>query len=146
MMNVIGRAENSGVISLSTQKNIKKGERKMNVYHVKITEKFEMEVEIAAHDQADAEERVSENWNDEQYIIDAEHFKGASFDCIGLIRKIKDYSIGDYVIASKDALLWGKGQITGIADDEGDNCYIVNFGEDGTCTVHADHMKLDPDG
>ena len=38
-----------------------------------------MTVPIEAKSRAQAEEIAEANWNDSQYILDADHFKGASF-------------------------------------------------------------------
>ena len=54
----------------------------MNLYRVKITETLEMIVEIEAEDECEAEQTASDNWNDGDYVIDGEHFMGATFEVI----------------------------------------------------------------
>ncbi len=51
----------------------------MKSYEVTITEKLEMTVSIEASSRAEAEALVERNWKDSQYILDADHFKGATF-------------------------------------------------------------------
>lgn len=51
----------------------------MKTYKVTITETLKMEVEIQADSIADAEEMISEKWNDGEYVLDADHFVGADF-------------------------------------------------------------------
>lgn len=52
---------------------------KLKTYDVTITETLQTTIPIEAESQAEAEEIAEENWNDSQYILDADHFKGVSF-------------------------------------------------------------------
>lgn len=52
---------------------------RLKTYDVTITETLQMTVPIEAESRAKAEETAKANWNDSQYILDADHFKGASF-------------------------------------------------------------------
>lgn len=52
---------------------------RLKTYDVTITETLQMTVPIEAESRAEAEEIAKANWNDSQYILDADHFKGASF-------------------------------------------------------------------
>jgi hypothetical protein len=51
----------------------------MKTYKVTITEKPEMTVEAKAHSRSEAERLVEKLWNDGDYILDANHFKGVTF-------------------------------------------------------------------
>jgi hypothetical protein len=62
----------------------------MKTYKVTITEKLQMTVEVEAHDRTEAECLVEERWNDSDYILDADHFTGASFKAEPLQRE-RDY-------------------------------------------------------
>jgi len=57
----------------------------------------------------------------------------------------KKFNDGDYVVTSPDALIPNSvGKIVGLADDDYPGTkehYIVDFEEDGTCTVHRDDMN-----
>ena len=52
----------------------------MNVYHVRITEMLERTVEIEAEDKLSAEQTVSDNWRNGEYILDADNFTGVTFE------------------------------------------------------------------
>lgn len=51
----------------------------MKRYDVTITETLQMTVPIEAESLAEAEQIAEKNWNDSQYILDADHFVGADF-------------------------------------------------------------------
>ncbi len=51
----------------------------MKRYDVTITETLQMTVPIEAESLAEAEQIAEANWNDSQYILDADHFVGADF-------------------------------------------------------------------
>jgi hypothetical protein len=51
----------------------------MKTYKVTITEKLEMTVEVEATSRYEAERLVEKQWNDTEYILDADHFKGVTF-------------------------------------------------------------------
>lgn len=51
----------------------------MKEYDVKITETLEKTVTVQAVNQAEAEEKVEEAWNNSEYILDSENFVGAKF-------------------------------------------------------------------
>lgn len=51
----------------------------MKTYDVTITETLQMTVPIEAESLAEAEQTAEENWNNSQYILDADHFVGADF-------------------------------------------------------------------
>lgn len=52
---------------------------KRNAYEVTITETLEMTVIIKASDKDEAEQTVSDNWRNSEYILDADNFTGVSF-------------------------------------------------------------------
>ena len=52
----------------------------MNAYHVKITETLTMTVEVEAETQEEAEQQVSDNWRNSEYILDATNFTGVTFE------------------------------------------------------------------
>ena len=49
-------------------------------FEVTITETSKMTVTIEAKTREEAEKIVSDNWHNDEYLIDAEHFKGATFE------------------------------------------------------------------
>ena len=49
----------------------------MKTYDVTITETLQMTVPIEADSLAEAEQKAEDNWNANQYILDADHFVGA---------------------------------------------------------------------
>ena len=51
----------------------------MKKYKVTITERLEMVVEVEAETPWEAEEKVEEDWNKEEYVLDYSHFNGADF-------------------------------------------------------------------
>ena len=51
----------------------------MKTYEVTITETLQMTVEVEANSKEEAEELVERKWNDSEYILDAEAFKGVDF-------------------------------------------------------------------
>lgn len=51
----------------------------MKSYDVTITETLKMTVPIEADSLAGAEQKAEDNWNASMYILDADHFAGASF-------------------------------------------------------------------
>lgn len=51
----------------------------MKVFDVTITETLKMTVTVEADSQLEAEQLVSDRWNNSEYILDAENFTGADF-------------------------------------------------------------------
>ena len=51
----------------------------MKTYKVTITETLRMEVEVEAVSRSAAENLVEQRWNDSDYILDADNFKGVTF-------------------------------------------------------------------
>ena len=51
----------------------------MKTYEVTITETLQMTVEVEANSRLEAEALVESRWNDSEYILDAEAFKGVDF-------------------------------------------------------------------
>ena len=51
----------------------------MKSYKVTITETLGMTVDIEARSRQEAERIAEENWKNSDYILDADHFKGAAF-------------------------------------------------------------------
>lgn len=58
----------------------------MKRYDVTITETMQMTVPIEAGSLAEAEEIAEANWNDSQYILDADYFVGADFKAKECVR------------------------------------------------------------
>ncbi len=54
-------------------------ENTLQSYTVTITETLEMDVQINAASQAEAEEIVTDRWNNSDYVLDASNFVGADF-------------------------------------------------------------------
>ncbi len=51
----------------------------MKTYEVTITETLQKTVEVEANSRQDAERLVEKNWNDSEYILDADSFVGVDF-------------------------------------------------------------------
>ena len=51
-------------------------------FKVTITETLKMTVEVEAEDEDQAEQMVSDNWHDSQYILDADNFIGVMFEAV----------------------------------------------------------------
>lgn len=51
----------------------------MKEFDVTITETLKMTVTVEADSQLEAEQLVSDRWNNSEYILDAENFIGADF-------------------------------------------------------------------
>lgn len=51
-------------------------------FRVTITETLKMIVEAEAGDKDEAEQMVSDNWHDGQYILDADNFTGVTFEAV----------------------------------------------------------------
>lgn len=51
----------------------------MKEFDVTITETLKMTVTVEADSQLEAEQLVSDRWNNSEYILDAENFTGADF-------------------------------------------------------------------
>ena len=58
----------------------------MNTYRVTIEETLKMTVEVEAQSREEAEAEVVEKYHNEDYILDAEHFKGVEFTTKELTR------------------------------------------------------------
>lgn len=54
----------------------------MKNYQVEITETLKMRVNIEADSPEEAEEIANRNWCNSEYILDAECFEGADFNCV----------------------------------------------------------------
>ena len=62
----------------------------MKSYKVTITETLQMEVEITARNREDACKKIKRNWENCDYILDADYFKGVDFKAEP-IQKERDY-------------------------------------------------------
>lgn len=51
----------------------------MKTYEVTITETLQKTVEVEANSREEAERQVEENWNNSEYILDADSFVGVDF-------------------------------------------------------------------
>ena len=51
----------------------------MKEYDVTITETLKMTVTVEAESQLEAEQMVSDNWRNQEYILDADNFTGVDF-------------------------------------------------------------------
>jgi hypothetical protein len=56
-------------------------------FEVTITETLRMTVAIEAKSRANAEEIAEANWNNSDYILDADHFVGAKFEAASVKRE-----------------------------------------------------------
>ena len=54
----------------------------MREYQVRIKEILSMTVAVEAESMVDAKKVVERNWNDSEYILDASHFQGVSFETL----------------------------------------------------------------
>lgn len=60
-------------------KHLEKGRKTMKTYYVTITETLQKTVEVEAASREQAQELVERKWNDSEYILDADAFKGMDF-------------------------------------------------------------------
>ena len=51
----------------------------MKEYDVTITETLKMTVTVEAESQLEAEQMVSDNWRNQEYILDTDNFTGVDF-------------------------------------------------------------------
>ena len=51
-------------------------------YAVTITETLQKTVTVMATDQCEAEEMVQDEWDNQDHILDADHFKGVRFEAV----------------------------------------------------------------
>ena len=56
-----------------------KEQRTSKNYEVTITETLQKTVTVEANSREEAERQVEENWNDSEYILDADSFVGVDF-------------------------------------------------------------------
>ena len=52
-------------------------------FKVTITETLKLTVEVEAKDGVEAEQLVSDNWHNEQYVLTADNFAGVEFEVVG---------------------------------------------------------------
>lgn len=52
----------------------------MKLFKVTIAETLKLTVEVEANNKAEAEQTVSDNWRNSEYILDADNFHGVKFD------------------------------------------------------------------
>lgn len=71
------------------QEKLASGKEKaaLREFEVTITETLQMKVTVTAKDQSEAEQMVNDAWDNSDYILDAEHFIGASFDALPVTRE-----------------------------------------------------------
>ena len=72
--------------SKTLQEKLEKAKEKAAVreFEVTITETSKMTVTVEAKSREEAEKIVSDNWNNDEYLIDAEHFSGVTFEAAAL--------------------------------------------------------------
>lgn len=63
-----------GTVFIQTERK-----RTMKTYEVTITETLQKTVEVEANSHQEAERLVEKNWNDSEYILDADSFVGVDF-------------------------------------------------------------------
>jgi hypothetical protein len=68
----------------------------MNTYKVEIKETLCMTVEVEANSPEQAEEMVSDEWRNGEFVLDSDHFQGVVFEAKPL-QKSKDYIDDDEV-------------------------------------------------
>lgn len=51
-------------------------------FKVTITETLELTVEVEAEDHCEAEQMVSDNWRNSEYVLDADCFTGVEFEAV----------------------------------------------------------------
>lgn len=56
----------------------------MKEFKVRITETLQMDVYVEAEDAQSAVEQAQANWKKQEYILDADNFKGVEFDIVNL--------------------------------------------------------------
>jgi ABC-type enterochelin transport system substrate-binding protein len=76
-------AENKPQRTLHEKLAAAKEKANLREFDVTITETLQMTVTVKAKSREEAERIVSEKWHDDEYLIDAEHFKGVAFEAAG---------------------------------------------------------------
>lgn len=56
----------------------------LQTFKVTITETLKLTVDVEAKDQQEAEQIVSDNWKNSDYVLDAAHFVGVKFDTVSV--------------------------------------------------------------
>lgn len=59
----------------------------MREYKVRIKETLEKDVFVQAENTKEAEEKARQKWEEQEYILDAENFKGVDFHTVGMVGK-----------------------------------------------------------
>ena len=69
-------------MSLIADLEAAKAKAALREFEVTITETLKMTVVVAAKDRREAEQIVSDNWRNSEYILDAENFTGVEFEAV----------------------------------------------------------------
>jgi len=69
-------------MSLLDKLDAAKEKAALKEFKVTITETLKMTVTVEAKDRLEAEQIVSDAWDDGNYILDADHFVGAEFEAV----------------------------------------------------------------
>ena len=67
-------------MSLAENLEAAKEKAALREFEVTITETLKMTVTVEAADRHEAEQIVSDNWRNSEYILDADHFIGVEFE------------------------------------------------------------------
>jgi hypothetical protein len=77
----------SGQKNLHDKLEAAKGKAALREFDVTITETLRMTVSVTAKNRDDAEQIVSDNWHNSDYILDADHFVGVEFEAASVKRE-----------------------------------------------------------
>ena len=74
--------------SFATKLEAAKEKAAMREFEVTITETLKMTVTVEAKNRDEAEQIVSDNWRNSDYILDADNFTGVEFDAAPVKREL----------------------------------------------------------
>ena len=81
-------------MSLAEKLGAAKEKAAMREFEVTITETLEKTVTVTAKNRSEAEQMVHDAWDDSEYILDADHFAGVTFEAVPVKPELARGSIG----------------------------------------------------
>ena len=87
-LDMVHSRDNSGQGRLHEKLEAAKEKTALSEFEVTITETLQMKVTVEARNQSEAEGMVEEGWIGNEYLLDADHFKGAKFEAALVKREL----------------------------------------------------------
>jgi hypothetical protein len=82
-LEVLKISSNKGLID---KLDVAKEKAALREFEVTITETLQKTVTVTAKDRCEAEEMVQDQWDNQDHILDADSFKGVTFEAVPLSR------------------------------------------------------------